>query len=59
MRELTWDDLATYYDKEHSRKARTFPLGMVFDWAVKQKRFKVTEEGILVLRELEEKERGV
>lgn len=40
---LTWDDLATLYDKLHGgRKARTLPMQAVFEWAEKQtERFEI------------------
>jgi len=36
---LTWDELATEYDKTYhgGRPARTLPMDKIFDWAVKQK----------------------
>jgi|WetSurSiteA1Bulk_404760.scaffolds.fasta_scaffold26172_5 hypothetical protein len=37
---LTWDDLATIYDKSHSgrnRRARTLPMDYIFKWAKNQK----------------------
>ena len=54
--QLMWDELATIYDRENGgRRARTLPMDQVFDWAAKQTiRFKVTEDGGLELREVEE-----
>ena len=35
---ISWDDLAQAYDKAHryGRRARTLPMGAVFDWAERQ-----------------------
>ena len=51
--ELTWEDLAKIYDKEHSgRKARTLPIDYVYEWAERQtNRFRVQEDGALELLE--------
>lgn len=44
-RALTWDQLADEWDKTNSKKARTVKMGIVFDWAKKQKkRFKVKKK---------------
>lgn len=52
MKQLTWDDLADAYDKEHSgRKARTLPMEYVFEWAGKQTdKFHVDKEGYLYVK---------
>jgi hypothetical protein len=49
MKGLTWDELAAYYDKEHSsRKARTLPMDTVWQWAMRQKdKFELQTDGSL------------
>ena len=54
MKKLTWDDLATLYDKAHSgsRPARTLPMETVFEWAEKKTdQFHMDKEGYLYLKE--------
>jgi len=43
---LTWEELATEYDKSHNgRPARTLPMDSVFDWAAEQTdKFKVSNK---------------
>lgn len=50
---LTWDELANLYDKVgYSRKARTLPMDLIFEWAEKQTdKFEVSKEGTIHLRE--------
>lgn len=53
---LTWDELATIYDKNTNKKARTQPMNTVFDWAVGRKDIFVMcpKEKTLHLKEKEE-----
>ena len=53
MNALTWDDLATVYDKLHrGRKARTLPVSEIFDWAEQHPDiFFVDNEGYIYLKE--------
>jgi len=48
---LTWNELATEYNKSHKGgilPARTLPMDTVFGWAEKQTdKFKVTKEGTI------------
>lgn len=46
---LTWDELATEYDKNpHGRPARTLLMDKVFDWAEKQTdKFEVMKDGTI------------
>lgn len=50
---LTWEELADIYDSEHNgRKARTLPMGSIFEWAERQPhRFRVDDDGYLYRRE--------
>lgn len=43
---LTWDDIADEYDKTHKRKARTYPMEKLWDWAAAQPEvFMVSQSG--------------
>ena len=46
---LSWDELATEYDKNHSgRPARTLPMDTIWEWAEKQtEKFKVKKSGTI------------
>ena len=53
MKKLTWENLADIYDKHHGgRKARTFSMDSVFDWAEKRTDlFTLDSEGYLYEKE--------
>lgn len=54
-RELTWDELAYYYDKYHKggRPARTLPMEDVWDWAASRKDlFYVNKDKCICLKEV-------
>lgn len=48
---LTWDDLADFYHKKTGGAARTKPMDVVYDWAVKQPEIEVVDdEGSLAFK---------
>ena len=44
MLELTWDDLADFYDEKTGRTARTQPIQRIAAWALQQPEFCVDDE---------------
>ena len=54
-KELTWNELADYYDKYHrgGRPARTLPMDVVWNWAANRKDlFFVNKDGVICLKEV-------
>lgn len=48
---LSWEDLATIYDKRTGGKARTRPMHDIFKWAERQEDISKQSDGTLVLLE--------
>lgn len=48
---LTWDDLADFYNKKTGGSARTRPMESIFEWALTQPEIIENEDGTLSFKE--------
>lgn len=45
---LTWDDLANLYKERTGGRARTRPMGSVYEWAIEQPDIEETDNGLIL-----------
>ena len=43
-KELTWDEIADFYDKKTGRTARIKPMDIIYEWATEQKEIIVNKD---------------